>query len=154
MFLQLLHNKKIKSFSFIFFASVTSSFCYAGGDYWKVKVLEVIELKEKTQIALKIAKHEHSILKGCSKVDVIIVGYDKPWWDFFSLTTSHLPTETNTKEAFEYLESNKNMEIYFGYVGGGLMPDSQKACTYISGGIKLEFIEGLNRDVVFSYNDD
>ena len=143
-------NKIISTILIVLFFNISSA--KAGGDYWSGKLQH--EIIDNKPIVIKLLlKNPRGLIDGC---DLVIVKVEIPQLSFFSLfhlSSSH-PTKKETIEAIYFLNKNykNSKEIYFGYIGRGLIKESVNNCIFKSRGLRIEEIT-KNKKIVFSFFD-
>lgn len=124
----------------------------AGGDFVLGKILDIKVVNKGHLLEFKQEKGEHSLIKGCGVISVFVKYQRVPEYSWLPFIKSSHPTKDKHDEAIDYLKNahKQNLEVYFGYMGGGLIP-SEETCSFNSKGLALENVQG--KKVVLSFNE-
>ncbi len=123
---------------------------FAGGDYVLGRVLSFSGDAGKYNLTFSQTNiNTRPLIKGCYEFKAIVKYENVPWYSWLPFIRSTHPTKDQTIIAASLLLDafEKNQEIGFGYMGGGLMPTAEK-CTFVSKGLIREF-----DNVILSFNN-
>ncbi|HVK56449.1 MAG TPA: hypothetical protein VM532_15660 [Burkholderiales bacterium] len=124
----------------------------AGGDYVLGKVATISG--ENGSYAFRFFQTDGHVdlLSGCREFDVKVEYERTPWFSWLPFIRTVHPTKEKTEEAALFLRTanQEDREIYFGYMGHGLVPTSTQ-CLFKSRGMALDQEKG--EKFVLSYHD-
>ena len=130
---------------------IHTNLTWAGGDYWSVKVNEIIVTSDPKVLKLLLLEKPTGIINDCQNISIQVIHEKPPFWEWLPFVSNTNPTLKETSIAINYLndKSNNSTETYFGYIGGGLHKVLDKKCTFESKGLKLEI--NNNEHIIFSF---
>ncbi len=130
------------------------AFCLAGGDAVAGRVGSVAQRGGVYVIRFTQTDGQPELIKDCKEIKVEVKYSRVPWFSWLPFLRSQHPSKKETLESIEYLKNaNKaNQTVYFGFMGYGLVPTSQK-CSFKSKGLKIIELQNGNR-AVMSFHDE
>lgn len=141
----------MRAIIFIFFCFISSS-ALAGGDYVLGKIVNFSRVGDSYFFTFVQSDGGKELLTGCRKFNVSVTYERVPWFSWLPVVHSAHPTKQKTEEAAHYLRSSSQsgQEIYFGYMGYGLVL-KDTPCSFKSRG--LENVQHDGKQLVLSYHE-
>lgn len=145
-----MQHMKILIFLVLFLVSQT---CYAGGDFVLGRIAYVFAVDEEYTIRFTQTELRPELMKGCKDITVNVSYSRVPWYSWLPFINSGHPDMDQHTDAVQHLidAQKSKKEIYFGYIGGGLI-SVEEPCTFASKGLSLTNVDG--KLVVFSFHDE
>lgn len=136
---------------FVIMLCLFSSAGLAGGDYFLGKVIAFAGENGNYTFRFAQSGPGRDFWNGCKELTVRVHYQRVPWFSWLPFVYSSHPTKQQTEIAALFLQgaSRAGQEVYFGYLGYGLVPNG--ACAFSSRGLRLDQDNG--KPVVFSYHD-
>ncbi|MBU0966323.1 MAG: hypothetical protein KKA54_08080 [Proteobacteria bacterium] len=137
--------------TFLITLIVTSS-AFAGGDYWKYKIMAFDEAKGNATITLQ-AIDKKDTFSNCNEIEIFSKYEHVPWFSWLPFVHTNHPTPKENHQAIDFIKLHykNDQNIYFGYMGYGLVP-TENACEFKSKGLRIEKINNL--EIVTSYHNE
>lgn len=131
---------------------LTSSAALAGGDFARGKVVAFSNDSGSYSFQFSPTERRSLLLTGCSEFNVKVEYKRVPWFGWLPFVHSSHPTKRQTETAASFLRAanQSGQEVYFGYMGYGLVPKASD-CSFSSRGLDLEQSRGMQ--IVLSYHD-
>lgn len=122
----------------------------AGGDYVSGKIVNFSGDSGHYSFRFLQTDARSELLPSCREFDVKVEYERVPWASWLPFIHSVHPTKEETREAASFLRtaSRESRDVYFGYMGYGLVP-SGTACAFSSRGLSLDQEHDMN--VVLSF---
>ena len=119
-----------------------SCFSLAGGDYVRGHIIEYSEIAGNYQFKFEPSDQRQALFKECRIISVQVSYTHVPWYSWLPYVHTTHPTKKQTMAAVKFILNSyhQNGELFFGYMGAGLV-SSQVPCSFSSKGLLLE-----NRD--------
>ena len=112
---------------------------FAGGSHWEGKVTSFERHDDSYSFSIKFSSNEIHLPSGCGMITVNYRYGRVPWYSWLPFIHSSHPSKAQSEEAVDYIEEHFKMKksIYFGYMGGGLVPLENKCVFKTKGLIKV-----------------
>lgn len=129
-----------------------SSAALAGGDFTLGKVIAISGESGNYSFRFVQTDRRKELLAGCREFNVIVHYERVPWFSWLPFVHTTHPSKQQTEDAALFLRSasQSSQEIYFGYMGYGLVRTGS-SCSFSSRGLVLEQEQG--KQFVLSYYD-
>jgi hypothetical protein len=129
-----------------------SNTALAGGDFVLGKVAAFSGESGNYSFRFIQTDRNKELLSGCREFNVTVRYERVPWFSWLPFVHSSHPSKQKTEAAASFLRgaSQSGQEVYFGYMGYGLVPTGN-SCSFTSRGLALEQEHG--KQYVLSYHD-
>lgn len=125
--------------------------CFAGGDYSEVSIKNFTGSGSNANFTIEFV-NDRKFDESCDALKVSLKYKRVPWYSWLPFVHSSHPTQVETREAVMHLEESfkENLNVYFGYIGGGLIP-TDKPCEYVSKGLNMDEFD--NYKYIHAFHD-
>ncbi len=125
---------------------------YAGGDAWQGRVTSFEKHNGSYTFTMKFPTKEIRLPSNCRQITVNYKYKRVPWYSWLPFIETSHPSYSQSKKAIQYIENkyNQNQDIYFGYMGSGLIP-VENECTFKTKGLGIN--ESENIKAILAYHN-